>query len=130
MRRERNWMSILSLLGALIIVSVVSPSARTACGLALGVVLMYGVILRLARERKTSAFLANTLALVAVAAVAAVTMAEFLRRWSAAVGLSPVVGIVAWSAIIAVAMACDSLASWWQRTHESAASACLSKAST
>jgi uncharacterized membrane protein len=123
-------MSILSLLGALIVASVASPSAATTCGLALGVVLMYGVILRLARERRTSAFLANTVAIVAVGGVAALTMAELLRRWSAAVGLSPVAGIVAWSAIIAMGLACDSLASWWQGTHESAVRACFSKAAS
>lgn len=120
MRHERSLMSLLSLLVALVVASVVSPSALTACGSALGVVLMYGVILRMLRWRRANLFVAHSVAMLAVGAVAALVMAECLRRWSAAVGVSPLTAAVVWSGIIAFGLACDSLASWWRRHHASA----------
>jgi hypothetical protein len=123
MRGERSLMGMLSLVVAMIIASVVSPSAAVAYGSALGVVFMYGVMLHLARWRQSNAVVTNAIAMIAIGAVAAVSMAEFLRRWSAAVGLSPTTGTIVWSVIIAVGLACDSLATRWQRTHGPATSA-------
>ena len=126
MRRERNLMSLLTLLVALVVASAVSPSAPAACASALGVVLMYGVILRMVRGWRANLLAAHSAAMLAIGAVAVVVMAELLRRWSAAVGVSPLTAAVVWSGIIAVGLACDSLATWWRRDQTAAS---LAKAS-
>ena len=117
MQRRRPLIGAGVLAAALVAAPLTNPGATLACGAALGIVVMYGALVRVARALGTSGLTQIGRASIATGAVAGGAMAALVRVWSDAVGLSIVAGIVAWLLILASGAGYAALTSRLQRTR-------------
>jgi hypothetical protein len=118
---QRNDIATMILAMLLTTASVLGPGARASCGLTVGIVLLYGIILRLVGTTTRYARIPARLAHVAIAVVATPVGAVLLMRWSAVVGVSLPTSLVAWAGIFGAGAACGRLAASREQTHQTIA---------
>ncbi len=120
MQRRRPLISGGVLAAALVAAPLTTPGATLACGAALGIVVVYGALVRVARASRTIGLTQIGRASIAIGIIAGGAMAALVRVWSDAVGLSIVAGIVAWLLILASGAGYAALTSRLQRTRAAA----------
>ncbi len=115
MRRDRAAATVLLLL--LIGVPATRPASLTSCGLVLGIVGLYGLVLKLVLASAVDTSIRTELVRVVIAALAVPAAAVLLFLWSFAVGLPMLWSVAVWSGVLAAGATCGLLASWWERAH-------------
>lgn len=111
-------------LSMLLLIVTAAPLMRS-CGLAVGIVLLYGLLLKLIQT--TNGGTRGRILLAGVSAgILAVPAGALMVLWGRAVGLSLPWSLIAWSAIIVAGAACGRLAAWCERDRHAATVARLS----
>jgi 4-hydroxybenzoate polyprenyltransferase len=108
---RQDTLAIVGVLLMLILAATLGPDEAVSSVIALGIVLVYGAVLALARRRRTHP---RSILGATIAALAAPLLAALVALWSHAVGQPFVLCALVWMGIIAAGAAC----AWVARRHE------------